>query len=202
MFIVLEGIDGSGKSSLSRNIASSLPGISEIFTEPTRSGKAGIEIRRLLSESNEANADLRKKLLRLFLEDRLWDLDTNINPAIKHGHNVILDRYFFSTAAYQSADAADASKIVNEYLGRKDIRLPDLLIYLDLDPVLALDRIKRRRIEKEVFEYDSALQKVYSHYSHILNDHEFKFPVAVFDGSLSEEKLLNLSLDACKGLDR
>ncbi|HNH07452.1 MAG TPA: dTMP kinase, partial [Leptospiraceae bacterium] len=106
-FIVIEGIDGSGKSTLSKSLFSELSRNMEccLFSEPTQF-ETGLKIRKhLKGEISLSKADLISE----FLEDRKLSIERNIQPSLSQGKNVILDRYFYSMAAYQSDSSTSAS---------------------------------------------------------------------------------------------
>jgi len=160
--IVFEGIDGSGKTTVSKLFAKYL-GENKIntswFREPSDS-KWGKKIRKL--------ADLKDSIpiedeFQYFLKDRKWDVKNNINPALKRGEIVILDRYYFSSACYQGARGLDVKKIIEE--NQKFSPEPDLLFLIDVDIPTAMERIKRSRIaEAKLFEKESFLLKVRKNY--------------------------------------
>ncbi|MFZ5628645.1 MAG: dTMP kinase [Spirochaetota bacterium] len=166
VFAVLEGIDGSGKSTtaleLSRRLAErSLQTV--VLREPTEKTDASREIRRILRTVQSVDATVSRELLELFLIDRLWDLKHQIMPALKAGQIVLLDRYFLSTAAYQSADSTDVQAIMQSYLGDERIRMPDVLIHLTLPVEAALMRLEERR-QLDVFETETRLNLIAHNY--------------------------------------
>ena len=146
--LVLEGIDGSGKSTLQRRLAEWLRDRGrEVVTsrEPT-DGPHGTALRQSAKDgrlSLEAELDL-------FLRDRAEHVEKLITPALARGAIVILDRYYFSTAAYQGARGADPVEIIarNEAFAP----VPDLVLLLDLDPAAGTGRILRRDQELDNFE--------------------------------------------------
>ena len=146
--LVLEGIDGSGKSTLARRLADWLRGRGrEVITsrEPT-DGPHGTALRRSAKTgrlSLEAELDL-------FQKDRAEHVATLISPALARGAVVILDRYYFSTAAYQGARGLDPQAIIeaNEAFAP----VPDIVLLLDLDPVGGSARIQRRGDALDDFE--------------------------------------------------
>lgn len=73
----------------------------------------------------------------------------------------------YSTAAYQSDDDLLPESIIEKNLNR-NFRIPDLLFYLDLNPVIALERLNRRKEGKERFETLAQLEKIRSAYDRIL----------------------------------
>ena len=170
-FIVFEGIDGSGKSTAIGEISERLEtqGFSCVaLREPTEKTDASREIRRILRTAKEVDAKISKELLDLFLIDRLWDLKHQILPALFAGKIVLLDRYFFSTAAYQAMDNTQIQAILDDYLSNNQIRLPDLVVFLDLPVNIALARMKSRA-ELDVFETEARLQRVGGNYRQVFN---------------------------------
>ena len=99
--IVIEGIDGSGKSTCAKNLTEKLNSINlkTIYTfEPTHL-HYGAKLRdSMLSENLDAEEELN-----LFIEDRKEHIESMIKPAIEDGYFIILDRYFYSSIAYQGA---------------------------------------------------------------------------------------------------
>ncbi|PJZ57752.1 dTMP kinase [Leptospira barantonii] len=165
-FIVFEGIDGSGKSTLCKSMTEKLSarGISSVgFTEPTNL-ETGKYLRKFLRGEIELG---RKEQIEAFLNDREESLKQNILPSLESGKNVLLDRYMYSTAAYQSGEDLSPETILEKNLER-NFKTPDVLFYLDLKPEIALERLERRKEDKERFETLSQLQKIHSAYERIL----------------------------------
>ena len=166
VFAVLEGIDGSGKSTTALELSRRLEERSlqtVVLREPTEKTDASREIRRILRTVQSVDAAVSRELLDLFLIDRLWDLKHQIIPALKAGKIVLLDRYFLSTAAYQSANTTDVQAIMLSYLGDDRIRMPDILIHLTLPVEAALMRLEERR-QLDVFETETRLNLIAHNY--------------------------------------
>ncbi|MFO1525494.1 MAG: dTMP kinase [Turneriella sp.] len=170
-FIVFEGIDGSGKSTTIHEISQRLSarGIAVAsLREPTEKTDASREIRRILRTVREVTPQISKELLDLFFIDRLWDINNQIIPSLRAGKVVLLDRYFFSTAAYQADSDARAHEIVATYLADDRIILPELIIFLNLPVEEALRRVGTRR-ELDVFETETRLNVIAARYNSIFS---------------------------------
>jgi dTMP kinase len=155
MLIVLEGIDGTGKSTQSRMLAEWFRGQGrEVVAsrEPT-DGPHG----RRLRESAASGRLSPEEELELFLRDRREHVDTLIAPALAAGKVVILDRYYFSTMAYQGARGFDPAEIRRR--NEAFAPLPDHLFVLDLDLDTALSRIGTRGDTANAFEARESLAR-------------------------------------------
>ncbi|HEX8311827.1 MAG TPA: dTMP kinase [Chthoniobacteraceae bacterium] len=154
--LVVEGIDGAGKSTVARALAEHCRALGYHVTqsyEPT-SGQWGT----LLRQSAKSGRLPLDEELELFIKDRVEHVETLIRPALARGGIVILDRYYLSTAAYQGARGADPEEILarNEEFAPK----PDLVLLLDFDPAAGLERIRARGDRPDDFEGEQALVKV------------------------------------------
>lgn len=160
-FIALEGLDGSGKGtqiSLLSEYIKSCGGSAYITAEPTASSTGGM-IRDALGGFVQRDA---YELSALFLADRIFH---NANPKngirkfIDEGIDVICDRYYYSSFAYQGIDA-DLDWVMNMNLGCSDILKPDLCIFLDVDTELCDKRISENRFDREIYETIDAQRKI------------------------------------------
>jgi dTMP kinase len=155
--IVIEGIDGAGKSTQARTLVRRLRARgfeAAVFREPTR-GRWGREIRRCAKEAGSLTPEQE---LELFLKDRRDNVERNLAPALAAGRIVVLDRYYFSSIAYQGAKGLDPV-LVRRLNERFAIR-PDLVFVLDLGPGLGLARIAGRKTRDRLFEREAYLRKV------------------------------------------
>jgi len=167
--IIAEGIDGSGKSTFSKRLAAALneKHPTSLFFEPGKESPASQEIEQILTGKIGAGEDTSARLGRLFYEDRIWQIEKKIAPLLYRGDCVVLDRYFFSTAAYQANDLQEVQKICNRYMADPLIIRPDLVFYLKISPAMALERLQARNSETHIFEKKEKLEKIATHYDYI-----------------------------------
>lgn len=191
LFLVFEGIDGSGKSTLCGEVykhfvSSGLP-VLKLY-EPT-DGEWGRQIRDILKSGKMPDARLQVKL---FLLDREDDSKRNILPAINDRKMIIMDRYYYSNAAYQGAMGLNPWNIVA--LNReKEFPVPDRVYLLDISPEDALRRVTGRNKnahDRDIFEqgeFLTAVRKIY----HEISDEKF----LIIDGSLPVSESLRIIID-------
>ena len=148
-FIVVEGLDGSGKSSQVDLLVNFLKdnGKDVILTkEPTTDSDAGRTIKQALK--GEIKID-PLELQKLYVQDRKEHLDNKVLPALQQGKFVVSSRYAFSTFAYGSADGLDINELIKM---NEDFLLPDATIIVDVLPEHCIQRIESRGEPKELFE--------------------------------------------------
>ena len=138
MFITLEGIDRSGKTTQARMLADALGDDALLLREPGGT-EMGERVRDLLKDA-ELELDARAELL-LFCAARAELCAAVIGPALSDGRDVVCDRFIDSTAAYQGAARGLGVELV-EGLNSVAVgkRLPDLTILLRIDPAAAAER--------------------------------------------------------------
>lgn len=152
--IVFEGIDGSGKSTQARLLAEALVarGQRVVFSQEPTQGKWG----RMVRDSGITGRLSPQDELDLFHRDRAEHVETLIAPALARGETVILDRYYFSTMAYQGARGFDPATLRG--LNEAFAPVPDLLFLFDLEVAQALARVGGRGASTE-FEKRDALER-------------------------------------------
>lgn len=159
-FVVLEGIDGCGKSSVSRLLAKRLGGRAVLTREPTGSW-LGQAVRRGESKKVSPYTDAL-----LFMADRAQHT-LIIRELVEKGKAVICDRYYHSTVAYQAAFLKDTFEgDAFRWLLDANLKIslrPDLTILLVIPPELALERIKGRS-KLSRFERLDFLKEVHRNY--------------------------------------
>lgn len=167
-FIVLEGLDGAGKTTHLRLLAKALEDKGRrvyVTCEPTSTVTGGL-IREALSG---ATPRCTEELAALFLADRI---NHNTNPIngikqfIERGIDVISDRYYYSSFAYQGLDS-DIDWLLDCNLNCPAIMKPDLCIFLDLDPKICAERISSTRLTKDIFETEETIRKIRKRFSEV-----------------------------------
>ena len=152
--IVIEGIDGTGKSTQATLLANHLrsQGYEVIQSFEPTNGPWGSKLR---ASATTGRLSIEEELA-LFLKDRRQHVEELIIPTIERGGIVVLDRYYFSTMAYQGARGIDPQEIrlTNEAFAPQ----PDTLLVLDLPVDVALERIGVRDGEANEFEQRESLQ--------------------------------------------
>lgn len=163
-FIVFEGIDGSGKSTIAEMVYRHYErrGISVYRGAEPTGGEWGRQIRALLSSPETVSVE---EQLRLFLLDREDDVKNNILPALEGKKMVIMDRYYHSNAAYQGAFGEDPQSIIS--INREQgFPKPDRVYLMDIDADIAMRRIQERNPSgtTDLFEKKTLLRKIRANY--------------------------------------
>ncbi|MCX7766722.1 MAG: dTMP kinase [Candidatus Sumerlaeia bacterium] len=157
LLIAIEGIDGAGKTTQAKKLVEYLkqkgyPGV--YLYEPTH-GKYGKRLR----QQAQAGRVSPEEEFKLFLKDRKEDVKQNILPALSEGKIVILDRYYYSSMAYQGARGLDPEMIrkANERIAPR----ADMVLYLKLPIKKSAERIlKKRNTALDKFEGESYQRRV------------------------------------------
>jgi dTMP kinase len=153
LFISLEGIDGSGKSTQARRLADAMRafGRDPVLTREPGGAPGAEDIRRLLVEGDPARWSPETEIL-LFTAARRDHLERTIRPALAEGRDVITDRFADSTRVYQGATRGDLRGLVDTIHDAAIATEPDLTLILDIDPAVALDRGLARSSGEDRFE--------------------------------------------------
>ena len=163
MFITLEGIDGCGKSTQSERLAHWLTeqtGHETVRTYEPGGYHDGEALRKFILESRNFCA---KSELLMFLADRAEHVSRVIAPALLAGHNVVCERWNESTIAYQSGGHKLGHEETMKLIEACDFPEPDMKIFLDVVPEIALSRIRERR-KSDKFEAEGlALMRKAAH---------------------------------------
>ncbi len=153
LFISLEGIDGSGKSTQARRLADWLraQGRDPVLTREPGGAPGAEEIRRLLVEGDPDRWSPETEIL-LFTAARRDHLERTIRPALDAGRDVVTDRFADSTRVYQGATRGDLRGLVDQIHADAIGVEPDLTLVLDMDPDIALERGLARQSGEDRFE--------------------------------------------------
>lgn len=201
--VVIEGAEAVGKSSMVEHFVGemirdfnyeSVPHFTnklhDKFSSITRTfepsnSEIGKNIRKVLKgEVKVSNAELKK----MFIDDRDIHMK-EVEKFLKDGSLVIMDRYFYSNAAYQAHSKEECDEILKE--NRKRFREPDLLIYLEVDHEISKHRINQRlkqtKSQKEIFDDEESLKRVTDNYNYIIPESALRFDTAQY----SSEEIAN-----------
>jgi dTMP kinase len=153
--VAIEGIDGAGKTTQAHLLQAALQErkLKVIRVKEPTDRPYG----QMLRDSAVTGRLSLEEEIDLFIKDREQHVREVINPALHDGTIVIMDRYYFSTVAYQGARGVAPLKLLadNEAFAPE----PDLLFILDIDPKLGLQRIKMRGDRANHFEVTATLKK-------------------------------------------
>jgi dTMP kinase len=161
IFIVVEGIDGSGSTTHTKLLGKALRqrGSSVVETCEPSGGPIGGLIRQVLqrrlfvTDATGPRAFAWSTMALLFAADRMDHLDSTVVPALRDGKVVLSDRYDLSSLAYQSVTAPNGDKVVPwiRELNAAALR-PDLTIVIDVPADVAEERRRSRGGVEEMFE--------------------------------------------------
>jgi dTMP kinase len=160
VFIVIEGLDGSGKTTQATLLANKLSKNHNVLStaEPSH-GKIGTFIRRdCLYEQTRLPTEAEALL---FAADRIEHMQKELAPALSQGKIVICDRYVYSSLAYQGGAglSLDWIKTINARALE-----PDFALYIDVSPERVLERLRRKRSVMETLETQQKVRGIYLKY--------------------------------------
>ncbi len=190
VFVALEGIDGSGKSTQQRLLAEQLrqQGNRVYETcEPT-DNRIGLLIRDIFNHRMDAD---HRTIAGLFIADRLDHLLNKKNGILKkleEGNMVISDRYYFSSYAYQGAHMSLDWVIMANSQSAELLR-PDVNIYIEIDPEISLQRISKSRHSVELFETLENLKKVRDMYYQAFEHQKHLERIEIVNGNQSVDQI-------------
>lgn len=187
-FIVLEGIDGCGKSTqtglLSKHLRySGIP--CEVIHYPDYSGRIGNLIREWLHSGFDVQAE---SLFLLYAADMMKD-QARIREMLAQGKIVVLDRYITSAMAYQSVQGIPMERI-RGFCRIFGFARPDAVIYLDVSPETAVRRKTEEKGKTDRNESRRFLESVRSRYQEIARENLLG-PWFVVDGEKEPEKVFD-----------
>lgn len=165
MFLVLEGIDGSGKSTQIKQLHKRLTGknipVASTF-EPT-DGPIGSLIRKMLSGSVETDQLTIASLFAADRTDHLMNRANGVKAMVDQGQIVLCDRYYFSSYAYH-AQYMDLDWVIQANALNAKILRPTATLFIDVDPDVCLARILAARDSLDMYEKIDILKRVRDNY--------------------------------------
>ena len=188
--IVLEGIDGAGKTTQASLLEAHLraKGREVCRTAEPTPFPTGVALREALSGKTKKS---ECEMAVMFVQDRIAH---NIHPTegieawLTRGVDVICDRYYYSTLAYQG-QSTDYEWVKGMNLSCPQIRRPDLCIYLDLTPEQSMERIQRGRDRVEIYENTETLARVRNAFFSVFDDLRETDRIAIVDAYRSPEAI-------------
>ncbi|WP_425380025.1 dTMP kinase [Spiroplasma endosymbiont of Stenodema calcarata] len=191
LFITLEGIDGSGKTTISKLLKEKLrsKGYQVVLTREPGGNEIAEQIRNVILSKHNLGMDPWTEAL-LYIAARKQHVTEDILPALKEGTIVICDRFMDSTSAYQGYARGLGIRTLDEVqsiiLGTTK---PDLTLFFDIEPTIANERMKIRK-ESEMnrldLEQNSFHEKVYEGYQVLISEHPERIKVIDARKSITE----------------
>lgn len=198
-FIVFEGIDGAGKTTQIELLARKLQQMGRRVyrtAEPTESVTGGL-LRDALAGITPRTAC---EMASLFVIDRVFH---NVNPVngiekmLADGVDVICDRYYYSSMAYQGSET-DADWVRGMNLDCPEIRRPDVCFFLDLTPQQSMERISRGRVTREIYESTERLQRVRDQFYRVFRELGESEPVRIVNAARTVEEIHSEIAEICE----
>jgi len=192
LFIALEGIDGSGKSTQVRLLAEKLTAAGyKVYTtfEPTN-GMIGSLLRNILKGTIKAD---ERTIAGVFLADRLDHILNEENGLLKklsEGYTVITDRYYFSSYAYHGTHM-DMDWVIACNKMCADLLRPDVNIFIDVLPEVSMQRISAGRQSTELYETLDNLTNVRAKYLEAFDKLKDQEQITRIEGNQSIEAIAN-----------
>lgn len=191
LFIVIEGVDGSGKTTQSELLSAYLRGLGRKVhhtAEPTATGLGGM-VRDGLGAEHPRTSD---ELAAMFLADRVAhnvSQKSGIRQYVEGGTDVVCDRYYYSSIAYQGVDGS-LEWVSDMNLNCPSIMKPDICIFIDLDPEKCLEHIRAGRSHFEIYEENAAvISETRRRYGIVFDMLAGRDNIVIVDGARSREEV-------------
>lgn len=189
-FIVLEGIDGSGKTSQIGPLTARLEGLGVrcLATREPTGGPVGSLIRQIFT--GRVSADNRV-IAALYAADRIDHLVNEVDGLLRQidqGVTVVSDRYYFSSYAYHSVDM-DMDWVIQANSVSAGLLRPTLTIFVDVPVEEAVRRIRQNRQVQEIFDGEDRLRRTRELYFQAFERLRDVENVAVVDGCGTQEEV-------------
>ena len=192
IFIVFEGIDGSGKSTISNmlfeKINSRIGNVYKTF-EPTDS-PIGSVIKNILNKKIISDD---KTIGALFLADRLDHIQNSTNGMLNYlnkGMHVITDRYYHSSYAYH-VPMLSLDWVINANKVCADLLRPDIMFYIDISADESMRRLNSSRTFLDLFETREKMEQVILNYKEAIKREGKKDNVVIIDGHKSVKEIFD-----------
>lgn len=158
VFICVEGIDGSGKTTQAHILVEALKkeGFEAVYTTEPSNGVFGKMLRKHILEGNRRVPVVVEAVL--FAVDRFDHIESEVKPLLKRGKIVVSDRYVYSSIAYQGASSL--SKKWLKEINNRAIK-PDLSIFIDVPPEIVIGRFNRQRSVMETLQTQKRVREAY-----------------------------------------
>lgn len=152
-FIVIEGGEGAGKTSVANYLKTKLPSREFLFTREPGGTALAENIRQVMISKEAAKASAETQMGLIFAA-RLDHVAVVIKPALEKGVHVISERFDSATYAYQifGQEAPHLKPLFFEWRKLLGDCLPDLYILLDVAPAEGLQRMRQNRVKEEVID--------------------------------------------------
>ena len=192
IFIVLDGVDGSGKGEMLLRLHKWLFSLDKKYRilttrEPTY-GTYGKLVREILKNDKDPIKN-KERCLDLFIKDRKQHIENTISPflAAADGDSVnivICDRYYYSTIAFQHTQGIDLQKVIDL---NKDLLKPDIAFILDVPVETALERMGIRGKDREKFEDKKFMEKLRENYLELKD--KLKDNITIIDANKTKDQV-------------
>ena len=199
MFVTIEGPEGSGKSSVTKEVVKLLEkdGYEVVLTREPGGTPIAEQIRNVILDKDNTKMDPRTEAL-LYAASRRQHLVEKVWPALKEGKIVICDRYLDSSLAYQGgARGLGIEEILNVNLFATENTWPDLTLLFDIKPEVGLARIASNanrevnRLDLEKLEFHNKVRDTFLALAKRYPDR-----YVIIDASKSRDEVAKATLDA------
>lgn len=202
MFIVYEGIDGSGKDTQIDMCSRMLRRVyrDRILTmNPTLENDDTQRIKKALTEAGSEINPIT--IANLFIRNMI-EVSYNVQDLINRGYYILMNRWYYSTLVYNGIDKNYFNTIsgqINNLVNTGKLLVPDLVVYLDIEPVVAMERIIKRGKPIERYESLTVLKNVRDRYISIFYTDELqtipKNKIFIVNGQMDSVDLTNTIIE-------
>lgn len=193
ILVAIEGIDGAGKTTQTNLVAAELRqiGLDVVVSKEPTNGPHGQRLRDSAWKGRMSPSEE----LEEFILDRREHVAQLIRPAMAAGKVVILDRYYFSTAAYQGIRGLDWREIIRR--NEEFAPVPDLLAIIQVPPALGVSRVSQRDGRANHFEREEDLLQSDAIFRQIESPNLCRFDGQLPPEALSEKIVKNVMRAVC-----